>query len=173
MPARSTFAGLAALVALTIAAQAPRGSALAAGTPAAAPAGTAAAAAAGPARPSHPGGPGAAVGLTGSAARGAALFEAVCSVCHGPAGKDDVPNPGSTDGTVPALNPIDPTIAGASDAEFIVNADLFLEHGSRPEGPNPEKVMPAWGDTGALQPQQIADLIAYLISLNKAAGGTK
>jgi len=27
--------------------------------------------------------------------------------------------------------------------------------------------MPAWGDSGALKPQQIADVIAYIISLNK------
>jgi mono/diheme cytochrome c family protein len=124
-----------------------------------------------PARPSHPGGIGPAVGLAGDATSGAALFKANCAVCHGPEGRDDVPNPGSADGTVPALNPIDPTIAGASAAEFAANADLFLEHGSRPEGPKPEKQMPAWGDTKALAPQQIADLIAYLVSVNRAPAG--
>ena len=46
------------------------------------------------------------------------------------------------------------------------NVDLFLEHGSRPEGDAPAKVMPAWGDQGILTPQQIADVIAYVISLN-------
>jgi mono/diheme cytochrome c family protein len=137
------------------------GFALAADLPAAAPEA--------PARPSHPGGTGPAVGLAGNADSGAALFATSCAVCHGPDGKGGVPNPGSADGTVPALNPIDPTIAGAGAADFVANADLFLEHGSRPEGPAPEKQMPAWGDTKALQPQQIADLIAYLLRLNQAA----
>ena len=138
-----------------------------AGTPAAAPEIPVAAQEAGPARPSHPGGTGPAVGLTGDAERGAVLFRDTCVVCHGPEGKDDVKNPGSTDGTVPPLNPIDPTLVGKSAAEFAGNVDLFLEHGSRPDGLKPEREMPAWGDTRALSPQQIADLIAYVIRLNK------
>ena len=125
----------------------------------------------GPARPSRPGGPGPALRLTGDADAGAALFQATCAICHGPEGKDDVPNPGSTDGTVPALNPIDPSLPGSNAAEFAANVDLFLEHGSRPEGRAPEKEMPAWGDTRGLQPQQIADLIAYIMRLNRAATG--
>jgi mono/diheme cytochrome c family protein len=27
--------------------------------------------------------------------------------------------------------------------------------------------MPAWGDTGKLTPQQIADVIAYILSVNR------
>ena len=46
------------------------------------------------------------------------------------------------------------------------NLDLFLEHGSTPEGPGPTFSMPAWGDKKLLTPQQIADVIAYVISLN-------
>jgi mono/diheme cytochrome c family protein len=49
---------------------------------------------------------------------------------------------------------------------FAYNIDLFVEHGSTAEGPNPKEKMPAWGDTKKLTPQQIADVIAYLISLN-------
>jgi mono/diheme cytochrome c family protein len=44
---------------------------------------------------------------------------------------------------------------------------LFIEHGSTPEGDNPAKSMPAWGDNNTLTPQQIADVIAYIMSLNK------
>ena len=42
-----------------------------------------------------------------------------------------------------------------------------MEHGSTPEGSNPILTMPAWGDKMLLTPQQIADVIAYMISLNK------
>jgi mono/diheme cytochrome c family protein len=143
------------------------GIALAGDSPPAAPEEPVAASEAGPARPSHPGGTGGAVNLVGDADNGAVLFKANCESCHGPEGKDNVPNPGSTDGTFPPLNPVDPAIAGKSGSEFVANTDLYLEHGSRPEGPNPEKEMPAWGDSKALEPQQIADLIAFMMRLNK------
>ncbi|MCL4486963.1 MAG: c-type cytochrome [Chloroflexi bacterium] len=120
-----------------------------------------------PARPSNPGGPGAAVNLTGNATAGAQVYTASCAVCHGPQGKGGVQNPGSADGTVPPLNPIDPTIKSTNPKTFATNVDLFVEHGSRPEGANPSLTMPAWGDTKALTPQQIADVIAYIISLNQ------
>ncbi len=120
-----------------------------------------------PARPSNPGGPGAAVNLTGNATNGAQLFTTNCQQCHGPQGKGGVPNPGSTDGTVPPLNPIDPTILSQDPKVFAYNVDLFVEHGSTPDGSNPKLVMPAWGDQKLLTPQQIADVIAYIISLNQ------
>ena len=117
-------------------------------------------------RPSNPGGPGQAVSLTGNAAVGKTVFEANCQICHNVEGKGGNPNPGSADGTVPALNPIDPLLKSADPAEFATNLDLFVEHGSTPEGPNPTFSMLAWGDGGLLTPQQIADVIAYVISLN-------
>ncbi len=119
-----------------------------------------------PAQPSNAGGPGPAVNLTGNAANGATIYATSCQVCHGPQGKGGVPNPGSADGTVPPLNPIDDTIANKDPKTFATNVDLFIEHGSKPEGANPALQMPAWGDTKALSPQQIADVIAYIISLN-------
>lgn len=118
------------------------------------------------ARPSNGGGPGAAIGLTGDAKAGQQIFQTNCVVCHGDQGKGGVNNPGSDDGTVPSLNPIDPTIKSSDYKTFATNMDLFLQHGSTPEGDNPEKSMPAWGDTGALSQQQIADVVAYVISLN-------
>jgi mono/diheme cytochrome c family protein len=69
--------------------------------------------------------------------------------------------------SVPALNPIDATIANPDPKVFAYNIDLFVEHGSTPDGPNPALKMPAWGDTKALTPQQIADVMAYVMSLNK------
>ena len=119
------------------------------------------------ARPSNPGGPGDAMNLTGDATSGAQIFQTNCVPCHGPEGKQGVPNPGSDDGSVPPLNPIDPTMVSSDYKTFAYNIDLFVQHGSTPAGTNPAISMPAWGDQNALTQQQIADVIAYVISLNK------
>jgi mono/diheme cytochrome c family protein len=78
----------------------------------------------------------------------------------------NIANPGSTDGTIPPLDPIDETLIDKDLKVFATNLDLFIEHGSTPEGPSPKEKMPAWGDEQKLTPQQIADVIAYLIRLN-------
>lgn len=119
------------------------------------------------ARPSNAGGPGAALSLTGDLSAGAQVYTSNCQTCHGHEGKGGVTNPGSSDGTIPPLNPIDDTIANKDTKVFAYNVDLFVEHGSTPDGPNPQQSMPAWGDDKKLTPQQIADVIAYIISLNK------
>lgn len=125
------------------------------------------------ARPSNPGGPGPALGLTGDPASGKQIFAADCQTCHGSEGKGGNPNPGSSDGTIPALNPIDPTLVQSDPKTSALNVDLFLEHGSTPAGPNPTFSMPAWGDKKQMSPQQIADVIAYVLSLNPQASSTK
>jgi mono/diheme cytochrome c family protein len=119
-----------------------------------------------PARPSEPGGPGPAASMIGDIARGRSGFGTYCAACHGPEGVQGVPNPGSDDGSVPTLNPIDPTIANRDPRIFAVNVDLFIEHGSLPEGPGPMIIMPFFGDGKMLTAQQIADLIAYVMDLN-------
>ncbi len=119
------------------------------------------------ARPSNPGGPGHALNLTGDAAGGQTVFVDNCQKCHGTGGQGGVSNPGSDDGTVPALNPIDATLANSDSLVFAYNVDLFLEHGSTPSGSGPKLTMPAWGDQKKLTDQQIADVITYVISLNK------
>jgi mono/diheme cytochrome c family protein len=124
------------------------------------------AAAGGIARPSNPGGPGEAVGLTGDANSGRQLFVTNCQTCHNTEGKGGNPNPGSADGTIPALNPVDTTLVSSDYKTFATNLDLFIEHGSTPSGPNPTFSMLAWGDKKLMTPQQIADVIAYVISLN-------
>lgn len=118
-------------------------------------------------KPSNGGGPGEAVNLTGDATAGADVYNANCAICHGDQGKGGVDNPGSDDKTVPPLNPIDPGLKSSDPKTFATNIDLFIEHGSKPEGESPSKQMIAFGDTKALTPQQIADVIAYIISLNK------
>ena len=120
------------------------------------------------ARPSNPGGPGTAIGLTGDPQLGTQLFVTNCQKCHGPTGTGGVANPGSDDGTVPPLNPLDSTLIDSDAKVYATNLDLFLEHGSTPAGANPQLKMPAWGDDKKLTPQQIADLIAYVMSLNPA-----
>jgi mono/diheme cytochrome c family protein len=118
-------------------------------------------------KPSNPGGPGEAVNLTGNATTGAQVFADNCAACHGDEGKSGITNPGSADGTVPPLNPIDEALVSADAKTFATNIDLFIEHGSTPEGASPTQVMLAFGDKKLLTPQQIADVIAYIISLNK------
>lgn len=118
------------------------------------------------ARPSNPGGVGEAVNLTGDATKGAEIFSANCVACHGEEGKGGVANPGAAE-DVPALNPIDPTLVSSDYKTFASNLDLFIEHGSTPEGSSPTFSMLAFGDNKSLTPQEIADVIAYVISLNK------
>ncbi len=119
------------------------------------------------ARPHNPGGSGTALSLTGDVKNGQQVYLDWCEACHGPDGTDNVPNPGSDDQTVPPVNPIDPTIKSPDYATFAYNLDLFLQNGSNPEGPNAAFQMPAWGQYQLLTQQQIADVIAYVISLNK------
>jgi mono/diheme cytochrome c family protein len=110
--------------------------------------------------------PGEAASLVGDGMSGEALFAKTCASCHGPQGTDKILNPGSDDGMVPSLNPIDPQLADNDPAVFAANIDRFLQHGSVPDGSNPELFMPDWGDSRTLTQKQIADLEAYVMRLN-------
>jgi mono/diheme cytochrome c family protein len=125
------------------------------------------------ARPSNPGGPGEAATMIGNTKAGAKIFAANCMPCHGAEGKGGVPNPGSTDGTVPPLNPIDETMVSRDPKVFAYNVDLFVQNGSTPEGPNPAIKMPAWGADHLLEQKQIADVIAFVMSLNSNPAGQR
>jgi mono/diheme cytochrome c family protein len=103
---------------------------------------------------------GTAVSLTGDPVAGRAVFVTSCVSCHGPEGAGGVPNAGSKDATIPELKPIDEGFS------TLASMDKVIEHGALPEGDSVEKKMPAFGDTGALKPQQIADVIAYVLSIN-------
>ena len=104
--------------------------------------------------------------LEGDPVEGAKIFEDNCQKCHGEEGVGGVENPGSEEGVMPALNPVDEDMGKGNPELFALTLDLFIEHGSKPEGDNPKEVMAAWGDDKKLTPQQIADVIAYVISLN-------
>ncbi len=111
--------------------------------------------------------PGLAITLTGDPVAGAQVFIDQCAKCHGDAGVQGIENPGSDDGTVPSLNPIDLEIKGTDLKTFTTNLDLYIQDGSSPAGTSPKLTMPSFGTQGILTQQQIADVIAYLISLNK------
>jgi len=119
------------------------------------------------ARPSNPGDAGDAVNITGDPTVGKQVYVDVCEMCHGPEGIGNVLNPGTGDGTVPPLNPIDSTLVSSDYKIYAYNIDLFIQNGSAPEGPSPALLMPPWGAQNGMTQQQIADVIAYLISLNK------
>jgi len=110
--------------------------------------------------------PGQAAFLVGSPSRETALFDKNCARCHGPEGKDNVPNPGSDDGAVPPLNPIDRSIYSPDPVVFSRNIDIYIQHGSVPSGPHPKESMPAFGDKLMLTQQMIAQIEAYILSLN-------
>ncbi len=110
--------------------------------------------------------PGPAAGTIGNAGHGAIIFAQTCEACHGAQGTDKVPNPGSADGTVPPLNPIDREFFDADPQAFAEKIDIIIRHGSVPEGPHPSLSMPAWGDTHQLTEQAIANVEAYILSLN-------
>lgn len=116
-------------------------------------------------KPSNSGGTGKALTLTGDPVAGKEIFDSTCATCHGSEGTGGVENSGAAE-EVPELKPAD-EFYNADPAVFAANLDLFIEHGSKPEGDNPTLSMPAFGDDGTLTAQQIADVIAYVISLNK------
>ena len=104
--------------------------------------------------------------LFGKWKAGKVLFEKRCASCHGPRGTGKVKNPGSDDGTVPPLQPIDPALAGNAASAFVANIDRIIQHGSIPDGPDPVLFMPNWGDSGTLSQKEIADVEAYILRLN-------
>jgi ubiquinol-cytochrome c reductase cytochrome b subunit len=118
------------------------------------------------AKPGPHGENGFALSIIGSADHGELLFEQTCAACHGMQGTDKVPNPGSDDGHVPSLNPVDRDIFNKDPKTFAATIDRYIQHGSRPEGPSPSLVMLPFGDTRALTQQQIADIEACVMKLN-------
>ncbi len=104
--------------------------------------------------------------IIGSVELGATLFRQNCESCHGARGKDKVPNPGSADGTVPPLNPIDPALYNQKAQTFVNNIDPYIQHGSIPEGPNPALHMLPFGDSESLTQQMMANVEAYVLYLN-------
>ncbi len=104
--------------------------------------------------------------MIGNVDLGVTVFKQNCASCHGPQGTDKVPNPGSSDGTVPPLNPIDPVLLNKDARTFVNNIDPFIQHGSIPEGSHPVLHMLPFGDDGSLTQQMIANVEAYVLAVN-------
>jgi ubiquinol-cytochrome c reductase cytochrome b subunit len=110
--------------------------------------------------------PGPAASMIGNADLGAVTFKNICQACHGPEGTDKIPNPGSDDGTVPPLNPIDRHLFSENARIFADHIDRLIQHGSIPAGPDPVIHMLPFGDTHTLTQAQIANVEAYVLELN-------
>jgi ubiquinol-cytochrome c reductase cytochrome b subunit len=104
--------------------------------------------------------------IIGNVDLGETIFKQNCASCHGPQGTGTVPNPGSTDGTVPPLNPIDPELFNKTPQIFTNTIDRYIQHGSIPEGPDPAMRMLPFGDGESLTQQMIANVEAYVLHLN-------
>ena len=104
--------------------------------------------------------------VIGSSERGAVLFKNYCSSCHGPKGTLGMPNPGSDEGNVPRLNPVSRELYSGDPKTFAANIDRFIQHGSVPSGNRPSLSMLAFGDTHTLTQQEIANVEAYVTSIN-------
>jgi ubiquinol-cytochrome c reductase cytochrome b subunit len=110
---------------------------------------------------------GSAAGMIGNVSHGALLFSQDCESCHGVNGKGGIPDPGSKSGIVPALNPISNNLYSKNPEIFANNIDRIIQHGSTPPGPNPQLHMLAFGDSHTLTQQEIANIEAYVLDLNK------
>ena len=65
---------------------------------------------------------------------------------------------------VPCLNPIDHAVYNRDSQIFVQHIDQFIQHGIPNTEGGPD--MPNFGDAHALTQAQIADLEAYVLSLN-------
>jgi mono/diheme cytochrome c family protein len=106
------------------------------------------------------------VKMIGDPKHGAILFDLDCAKCHGNAGEGHVPNPGSQAGVVSPLAPISRELFSDDPVVFAANIDRFIQHGATPPGPAPALQMPAFGTTRSLTVQEIANIEAYVLSLN-------
>ena len=104
--------------------------------------------------------------MIGNVSHGALLFSRDCESCHGTNGKGGISNPGSSSGKVPALNPINRNLFSKNPQTFADNIDRIIQHGHVPSGPNPQLHMLDFGDSHTLTQQEIANIEAYILSLN-------
>ena len=109
---------------------------------------------------------GAAAEMIGNVSHGALLFSRDCESCHGTNGKGGIPNPGSGSGRVPSLNPISGNLYSKDPQTFAANIDKIIQHGAVPPGPDPQLHMLDFGDSHTLTQEEIANIEAYILSLN-------
>jgi mono/diheme cytochrome c family protein len=98
-----------------------------------------------------------AVALPGDPTKGAALYAASCTACHGAS---------LTGGIGPALNPIEklPGVANGLDPNFLIG---IITNGRVHQPGDPRQTdMPAKGGNSALTDQDIKDLASFIIQQN-------
>ncbi len=110
--------------------------------------------------------PGPAADIIGNVSHGALLYRQDCESCHGVNGKGGIPDPGTSSGMIPALNPISKDLYSSDPQTFAENIDKFIQHGAVPAGPNPAIKMFDYGDSYTLTQMEIAHLEAYILNLN-------
>ncbi|TAN33342.1 cytochrome c [bacterium] len=100
--------------------------------------------------------------LPGDPAKGANLYAANCTSCHGV----------SLEGGIGAvLNPIDklPGVADTLAPSFLIDV---ITNGRQPQAGDPKRLpMPAKGGNAKLSDQDVKDLAAYIIEQNRNPGG--
>jgi ubiquinol-cytochrome c reductase cytochrome b subunit len=106
------------------------------------------------------------IGTIGAPMHGKLLYDKWCEKCHGKEGKNHVNNQGSDRGRVPPLNPIAKPLFSQDPVTFAENIDRYIQHGSMPKGPHPERYMPAFGDDLILTQEMISEIEAYVLKLN-------
>jgi mono/diheme cytochrome c family protein len=107
--------------------------------------------------------PSASPALPGDPARGATLYAANCTTCHG----------ASLEGGIGAvLNPIDklPGVPSSLDPAFLID---IITNGRQPQAGDPKSIaMPAKGGNPSLADQDVKDLAAYIIQQNLMGAGS-
>jgi len=100
--------------------------------------------------------------LPGDPTKGATIYQQNCTVCHGASGEGGI---GAT------LNPIEP-LAGVSKQQALTPQFLIsiITNGRNPQPGDPKQAqMPEWGSK--LSDQDIKDVAAFIIQLNRTPGG--
>lgn len=98
--------------------------------------------------------------MFGDVQKGLQVYNANCQSCHGPATAPK--GIGSVTSSDPELA-VDPGLYDINPAIFARDLDPMLQHGSKPADAAPI-TMPAFGDTGSLPQNQIADVEAWIMS---------
>ncbi len=112
------------------------------------------------------GDPGEAASIIGNVVVGQKLYTVNCATCHGINGAEGEPNYGSRFGRVPVLDPINRALFSRSPVQFAENIDRFIQHGSVKTVPAASLTMFDYGDSYTLTQPQIANIEAYILSIN-------
>lgn len=100
--------------------------------------------------------------LPGDPTKGGTLYGQNCATCHGAAGEGGI---GAT------LNPIEklPGVADPLAPSFLID---IITNGRNPQPGDPKQTqMPAKGGNTSLTDQDVKDLAAFIIQLNRTPGG--